>query len=886
MSENRVDQQEHGYRNGHQLLATSLTLPRDDQDTVDRLSDMAGPLSPGEIFSPYLTAYPLPSRDHYVVARTWQDVDAPRAGCVLTRSILIPMTLWETIENLDGLLALLLPPKPRGNARSTVLSLCGTPPPIVHDTRVVELFEAAFLENRQPIVFFDTSEAEVITVRFLTALWPSLRRNFAVCTYTLAPRKIEGRYFDLVFAPKSASARFSGFPVRRIEASSSKVPQHHWSEATSRQIFQSDTPNLVENDALGVLTSDMQGDESALRLVLLWNELAAKSESTPTAVLGMLDILNSQSESTSQALKRLTPVIAHAVDMASNTLPELEVWYFLITLLGKFSARIPPKPVLEEIEKSAANLAKRDCETAFRFLVVQSKEGGSVPAIMLTGLGNGLSLSEAFGDLPDYLSGLPPDIGLNIFAMSASFARNTIEMLKNKPLQWMPCLIYLFQASDWEIKFKARRCFAPLVDDGAIAPLLPHVLEGVATSELVDFAIQIGHKTKFKISAFDEPLKNATSDVTSLEALRNAVASNFNNQGADRFLLGMLHLNVVNIAWLFSGALTQNRARRLLIQLLEKTSDSEVKIVQRDEATRERILKSLLDDSTLCAPQIARILTLGMPPIDQFLEISLSLLPLLQPEDSDRLEKCLLERALTEVGPGDKVVLNLLAKVGPRVDPDRLVRMVTDTTASSLRIGANIVALEATSAVLRKGILNRICDLSDRLVNQNLGNLGKEAYLAWAEMIKEAGTSSCDAQNCAAMLVLPYALRLVKFPVSPLIVVSFPIVYLQSLEQPNDEGSEFVPNLLFLPLSFFTYWGEKKTTHHKLIRDLVDAFLLSSWSPADLMLTAIDAGIEEKVIKLLRRKYKGDQYIAAIELDSQRLKKAVRKRIQENMSKC
>jgi len=94
-----LDQQLHGYRNGHQLLSSSAKLSKADQDLVDRLSDVAGPLRPGEHFDSYLTCYPLPSGSYYVIARTWQDLDAPRAGCVRTRSYFIPVPDWTT--NVD-----------------------------------------------------------------------------------------------------------------------------------------------------------------------------------------------------------------------------------------------------------------------------------------------------------------------------------------------------------------------------------------------------------------------------------------------------------------------------------------------------------------------------------------------------------------------------------------------------------------------------------------------------------------------------------------------------------------------------------------------------------------------------------------------------------------
>ena len=50
----------------------------------------------------------------------------------------------------------------------------------------------------------DALEPELVATRLLTALWPSLRRRFAVSTFARSPRKIGGRDFDLVFAPKDA----------------------------------------------------------------------------------------------------------------------------------------------------------------------------------------------------------------------------------------------------------------------------------------------------------------------------------------------------------------------------------------------------------------------------------------------------------------------------------------------------------------------------------------------------------------------------------------------------------------------------------------------------------------------------------------------------------
>ena len=86
-----VERQVHGYRQGHQLLAASAQLPKEDQSVIDRLSDVAGPLRPRERFESYLTAYPLPSGESFVLARTWQDLTVARAGCVRTLSLILSL---------------------------------------------------------------------------------------------------------------------------------------------------------------------------------------------------------------------------------------------------------------------------------------------------------------------------------------------------------------------------------------------------------------------------------------------------------------------------------------------------------------------------------------------------------------------------------------------------------------------------------------------------------------------------------------------------------------------------------------------------------------------------------------------------------------------------
>ena len=310
-----VEQQLHGYRGGHQLLATSVTLTRADQDLIDRLSDLSGPLGPGQEYDPDLTTYPLPSGAYYVVARTWQERRATRAGCVLTRSLLVPMEYWLGTPSLPFLLEALRTFEKLNPDVSALRIVPGYQSlPLVVDARTAELVEALFLEARQPIVMFDVDCADSIIARLLAALWPGMRRQFATCGFALGPRSLDGRPFDFLCAPKSSRLRFSDWRGRKISEGANRGPRHRWTTPAVEQIFLNQIPSLTSFDTLGILKADIQGDGGTLRIALLWNELLEKSKTSPNAALALLDILASQNAFAAE--RSILPILSEAIELS------------------------------------------------------------------------------------------------------------------------------------------------------------------------------------------------------------------------------------------------------------------------------------------------------------------------------------------------------------------------------------------------------------------------------------------------------------------------------------------------------------------------------------------------------------------------------------------
>ncbi|WP_292505227.1 hypothetical protein, partial [Mesorhizobium sp.] len=401
-----VDQQLHGYRNGHELLSGTIRLPARDQDLVDRLSDIAGPIGPGEKFAPYLTCYPLPSGSHYIVARTWLDLTAPRAGCVRTRSLIVAMSDWTGLAGPASLARVATEAGPTDPGRQLMLEPSLAPPLPPVEGPGVELIEALFLEDSVPVAVFGAPAPELLALRFLTAIWPSMRRRFTVSTFCNSPRTIAKRSFDLVFAPVSARSRFSDWKGRRIDGTRKSASRHPWSARIETEVLRAPHPSLLGLDVFGEMAGDEQGSQETLRLSLLWEELAGKIDTEPHAALGLLDIANTRPARRAELVERLTPALAAAANSAASRMPPADAWRFLQVLIGKLGQTRWQLSLARSVRSTTTALATRTPLDAVAAVPVLLRESGG--DFLLGGLANGLARAKPFHPIAEALAGLPP----------------------------------------------------------------------------------------------------------------------------------------------------------------------------------------------------------------------------------------------------------------------------------------------------------------------------------------------------------------------------------------------------------------------------------------------------------------------------------------------
>lgn len=299
MSLPQVHQLLHGYRNGHELLAGSVKLAVGDAELVARLSDLSGTLLSDVQFQPYVTVYPLPSAKYYAIARTWLDNDAPRSGCVLTRTALVAMTDWQTseVDLFDVLKCLSLPSRDDTALvqHPLVIELNSRRPvQISVPLEEIEGFVAKYFgEGIKPIVWLRDDGATDVLVSISRVLWPQLRRRFAACTLSLQPRNLAETPFDLLFAPTAVYSRFSKVARENLIESSGLSKSRRAAEDWMLELVQlisTSKPLPVPKDwpdfdkALGP-------EPTSVRWLFLLNDLRARTQQSPNAALGAMDVV-------------------------------------------------------------------------------------------------------------------------------------------------------------------------------------------------------------------------------------------------------------------------------------------------------------------------------------------------------------------------------------------------------------------------------------------------------------------------------------------------------------------------------------------------------------------------------------------------------------------
>jgi len=862
-----VEVQLHGYRKGHQLLASSILLSKEDQAVVDRLSDVAGPLRPKELFAPYLTAYPLPSGTYYVIARTWQDLTVPRAGCVRTKSVLIDVDVWSLSPPITPILRLLDSvklPTETDAVRSELTGQLQECFPRAINFSASELLEALFLEEVKPVVMFDAPDPELISLRLITALWPEIRRRFAVSTFALSPRKIGSRDFDLVFAPLNAKNKFSDWPGRRVDGRSSQINRHRWTGGIVQRVFEDPVPRLLSDHEVDLLNQSESDSAVALRIALLWDELLSKLEKTPTAVLGLLDIANSGMVNTLVAVQSLEPRLAEAMRDAAVNLPSNDAWDFFGATVRKIHEYRMPA-VRAAVEQLASHLAEHYPEGLIGLLIQPDPKGaidGLIPYLAI-GLGKG-----AMPQVENVLVNVPTELLVRLISEGDELVSRVAnyDALINKVGS---ALVEV----DPALAEKAGKKLLPFLVEDRHFPAASPIFTQLDAKGIALELNRLANSNNFQSRKLSTALLNRARYIGALDAAREVLISLSHSKARDDLLMLAIEPVELDVKWILGEQrLNKTTSVALLENVLRRADDMQFGMLLANTEIGERIITRLPHDAV---DLLERAILQDCLPINAQNDAFRSIIPLIDDARKFNIAQRSIARCLRSKSDtaGTAVLSSLITILGTRLDGRWIVRIGLERGVEAEVASRNLIVFETAPLPARKRIVEAVDEMARAMHGRLVVDLSEVANDACAKLMFEAEKNAPKALIDAAGWLMPLLLRSRSQPVSLLIAALFPIIYRELAK------AEDVPELLkFVP---FFDWDRCKAARH----EIVEAFMMSTWRAGDLALTAFRCGDLEKILKRVARSYGGEEYLMRMENDLGHLDRRCRSYVKNTIAR-
>ena len=848
-----LHQQLHGYKSGHQLLYSSVRLSVEDQDVVDHLSDLAGPLRPGETFHPYISAYPLPSERFFAIARTEQDTAAPRSGCVLTRTLFMPMHYWATTASPTSIARLLNEPWHEG---AVDIPHSASVPPVIPSSHPVieELVEALFLENRMAIAVFETSHAEPITLRLLTALWPDMRRRFSVCTFALSPRTLLGKPFDLVFSPRSVRQRFADWEGRRVYGTrKDPLGRHRWTPVLAKRVFSCCDPYLANAESFGVLVGDGgEENERLLRLALLWEELREKADSVPVAILGLVDIANSHSNRR-RASNILRGVISRGVDFAAESLEVDDAWDFMDALSRKLENAVVSTAIVEAFRAAGAKLAHRDWTRALRWAGRDATLEGRYSNELLREVATSISRNTT-EDVTRELVSIPPDRLVAIVLLHESMlGRIFLDTEPDADAALLRNVTEGVCRLKSEILNRARDRFLRHIRGDQDVDLLAALLADATVPQVVHAVNVVWGATARRTHAVGEVLCSAAHASDGRGQTRTAFACLGRDDQTNRCIARLLKPDPNDVSWVLDEPTVGDRRARFLAGLIDGASDSDLEHAYGRAHAATAALRLLVQDLGQFGRAALRMISLPGISGTDYVELGLKILPKTCEVERTRLAHSIVIRVLTDATLGTNDVRGrVIASVTDDVDMRRVVDDVLAVDCDSNQVWLTLAVFEQLSLVTGDIMMGQVKHIVELVSRRREFDLSAEGSAALARLIEKNGLDRrTHVEICST--VLPYAMSAKRRPASQIIVVAFPVVY----DELRSGRSSFWLGDLF----DFLDWDRCKVARKALVR----AFKESSWPPVDLGIAAYRAGDLKRILKQLQRTPKGSRYLDRIE---------------------
>lgn len=788
------------------------------------------------------------------MARTWQDHSVPRAGCVRTKSLLITTNLWSTQPPLGTVLKLLdsseLPTETEA-MRVELDEQFETQLSPVFNFNASELLEALFLEEPKPVVVFDVPNPELVALHLLAALWPSIRRRFSLSTFALSPRKIGGRNLDLVFSPSSAKARFSDWPGRRVDGRSSQVERHRWTKVIVHRVFEESTPQLLSDNTIRLLGKDDADNVSALRIALLWDELFEKLDKTPTAILGLLDIANSGMVSNSEAVKSLEPQLIEATRRVADNLSDKDALEFLSAITRKIKGRDMPTSKIA-INNLTEQLAEKNPSGILNLL--QQLDPDAATSDLISSISIGFS-KGIWLTVKQVLLNAPMEIIAHLVSQGGGLVN---QITSDDEL--IDKIGTMFSEIDQQLSFKVGKVLLPFLSEDRQLPAALPIISRLDSKEIIAKLRWLGELNDFQAEQISSLLIDRAREVGGLQDVRDLLIFLDASPRSNALLALTIEPVGADVLWLLhERSLSETISSVLLADVLRRADKRQFSELLSDRTIAESILSRLPNDATDILTRAALLDSLS---INIYIRLIKSVLPKADKVLRLEIAEYAIRICLINQFEGDEtdLILMLISIIGERLNVRRIAREGLHYSIDANTASRNLIAFENTPLVVRKRFVENIDEIISTLQERSALDLTETANDACAKLIFEMEKTSSRALVKAATSLMPLLYRNRSFPISLMIAALFPIVYRELSEADDIQSSS---SFLF---SFFDY--DRCSTARK---ELVNAFMSSSWKAGDLALTAYRCCDAPKIFKQVARSHGGIEYLVRIKNDLNRL---------------
>ncbi|AKZ61695.1 hypothetical protein F506_02535 [Herbaspirillum hiltneri N3] len=614
------------------------------------------------------------------------------------------------------------------------------------------------------------------------------------------------------------------------------------------EVFRAPHPSLSTLDAFGEIAEDEKGNEEALRLSLLWSELAIRVPTEPQAALGLLDIANTRKSRRTRLVNELTPVLAQTAVTVASTMPPSEAWRFLQVLIEKLGETRSRLSLVSSISASTISLAQRHPVDAVE-VASQVVEGGGY---LLKDLATGIAKSsDAFEPAARNLAIVRGDVLLRTVLASPELA---VRLLASDYGIETALAASIDGASEEEIE-TARKCLLPQLVSDRHAGLFAGLMADANATTIAIEAERLKNANDFTATALNDVLVDVAQQADEIVPLRGTVAEARQSQESNAMLRKLLGPNVADVRWILS-VMKSSDARRsmLLVDVLTSASRQQLCAIFEAPDILDGVLKAT-EDLPAATEVLARLVeNVRLQPADQVALVIRILTRMSGPRAGDiavvGLEAVLSQAFLPE---REQLVSTFFSHASEHIDSVRILSIGAGQEVPADLASSNLVLFDNSPPVVRNKFLRNPMALADTIVGRGAFSLSYEGGEAVGRLLWDSAPVDYHGFRLASAKLLSFLTNAKTEAASPIVAAAFPSVY-------RELQNESLPDFLSYMFPFMD-WDRCKVARSELAR----AFLRSNWRPRDIALAAARAEDADRILRSIAKQDNGLWAISLIE---------------------